>query len=499
MGGYEIEKQDYEGSKNKWEKRKYFLRQMMISSGGWTCYFIMGMTFGSSTVFIPQIRKEANSFDAISESTASWIPAIMVYSGLPWTFILPVFMKYIGRKYTFMFVCVSNLVSYVVFYLSVTVNQIIISQVINGINTGSHFTVSVMIITEYTSPKHRGFFLTVKSATLFWGIFMSNAIGTFFHWRNIGLVGIICSAYGLLIAIVLPESPFWLATKQRFDKCADTHRWMMGFSKQSESDLEKLINYQKNLNLEAQSKSFDLKGYITGYLKVVSSRQFYKPLVLCLLVHSLYIFSGKVVFSVYAIDIISKITAGHHISPYTAMLVLDGVTVFCMYIGCLVAKVLPRKKLLIGSSLVGIGFLLSISLYVFLIKLSLVVENNYFAIFLLIGYSMGLCFGPVILTQTITGELVSIEARGLSSCCMDLSSKVLLGTLVKMSPFLFKTWGTHGAFLFFGLSTSLFLFLIYKFLPETKDMTLQEIAEWMKGTKKSRALQEEVTFLPEKQ
>ena len=324
---------------------------------------------------------------------------------------------------------------------------------------------------------------------------MSNAIGTFFHWRNIGIAGIVCSAYGLLIAIILPESPFWLATKQRYEKCSFTHRWMMGQGKQAEGDLEKLINYQKNLNLETKSKNFELKSFIAGYFSIISSRQFYKPLLLCLIVHSLYIFSGKVVFSVYAIDIISKITAGHHISPYTAMLVLDGVTVLCMYVGCLVAKVLPRKKLLIGSSLVGIFFLLSISLYAYLIKLSLVVENNYFAIFLLIGYSIGLCFGPVILTQTISGELVSIEARGLSSCCMDLSSKVLLGTLVKMSPFLFKSWGTHGAFLFFGLSTSFFSVLIYVFLPETKDMTLQEIAEWMKGNKKSFVQQEEVNFL----
>ncbi|KAJ8713160.1 hypothetical protein PYW08_008464 [Mythimna loreyi] len=126
MEDYELEKRAER--KNKWEKRIFFFRQMMISSGGWTCYFIMGMSFGASTVFIPQIRKEANSFDAVSESTASWIPAIMVYSGLPWTFILPIFMKYIGRKYTFMFVTISNLISFLVFYLSVTVNQIIISQ-----------------------------------------------------------------------------------------------------------------------------------------------------------------------------------------------------------------------------------------------------------------------------------------------------------------------------------------------------------------------------------
>lgn len=368
-------------------------------------------------------------------------------------------------------------------------------MVMNGINMGSHFTVSVMIITECTSPKHRGFFLTVKSASLFWGVLMSNAIGTFFHWKNIGIAGIICSSYGLLIAFIMPESPFWLATKHRFEKCSSSHRWLLGEDKQSEADLEKLINIQKNHNLDSNPNSFELKGFLTNYINVISTKQFYKPFILCLLIQSLYVFSGKVVFSVYAIDIISKITAGHKISAYTAMLILDGVTVICMYIGCLGAKILPRRKLLIASSLTGIVFLLTIAVYTYLIKSSAVEENNYLAIFLLIGYSMAISVGPVILTQTISGELVSIESRGLSSCCIDLCLKILLGTLVKISPYIFKSLDTHGAFLFYGVSTSILLFLIYKFLPETKDKSLQEIAEWMKGTEKRPVSQEEAKFL----
>ena len=352
-----------------------------------------------------------------------------------------------------------------------------------------------MIITEYTSSKHRGFFLTIKSATLFWGIFMSNAIGTFFHWRNIGIAGIILSVYSLFVAFILPESPFWLASKQRFEKCSVSHRWLLGEEKQSEMDLEKLINFQKNLSLDSKTKDFTVKGFATKYYNVLSSKQFYKPLLLSLLIQSLYVFSGKVVFSVYAIDIIGKITAGHKMSAYTAMLILDGVTVFCMYIGCIFVKLLPRRKLLIGSSLLGILFLLSISTYAFMIKLSILEENNYLAMFLLVGYSIGVCCGPVILTQTISGELVSIESRGLSSCCIDLCLKLLLGTLMKISPYIFKSWGTHGAFLFYGISTSTFLFLIYKFMPETKDKSLQEIAEWMRGSEKSPVLQEEVNFL----
>lgn len=270
----------------------------------------------------------------------------------------------------------------------------------------------------------------------------------------------------------------------------------MGEEKKSEADLEKLINYQKKLNLDSKPKKFKVKGFVTKYSNVIFSKQFYKPFLLSLLVQSLYVFSGKLILSVYAIDIIGKITAGHKMSAYTAMLLLDGVTVFCMYIGCIFVKILPRRSLIIGSSLIAVVFLFSISMYAFLMKLSVFKENSYLAIFLLTGYSIGVCCGPVILTQTISGELVSLECRGLSSCLIDLCLKILLGTLVKVSPYIFKIWGTHGAFLFYGVSASIFLFLIYKFLPETKDKSLQEIAEWMKGSDKKPSLQEEVNFLP---
>lgn len=406
-------------------------------------------------------------------------------------------MKYLGRKYSFGFVCLSNVVTFILFYFSTSVNHIIISELINGINTGSHFTVSVMIITEYASPKNRGFFLTMKSATLFWGILLSNAVGTFFHWRNIGLVGLVVSIYSLLIAFIMPESPFWLASKQRYEQCAISHRFILGKDKEAEIALEKLINYQMAVHSNTKPKDFKLKAFLAYYLNVVSSKPFYKPYILSFCVQCLYVFSGKVVFSVYAIDIISKITAGHKMSPYTAMLILDAVSVLCMYIGCGIVKLVTRRKLLISTCMAGISFLLSMSVYAFLIKLKVMEENNYLALTMLIGYSISICLGPVILTQTIVGELVPIENRGLASCCIDVSTKTLLGTVVKISPFIFRVAGTHGAFLFYGAFTSIFLSLLYKFLPETKDKTLQEIAETMVGKKQDTVSYEAALFIPD--
>lgn len=55
-----------------------------------------------------------------------------------------------------------------------------------------------------------------------------------------------------------------------------------------------------------------------------------------------------------------------------------------------------------------------------------------------------------------------------------------MATILKISPYIFKMFGLHGAFLFYGMSASLFAILLYKYLPESKDKTLQEIEHYFK-------------------
>ena len=123
--------------------------------------------------------------------------AIFSYSGLPWVFILPVLAAFVGRKITHSVVCVSTLIGLIIFYKSNDFYMVIISEIFQGVVTASYLTVAIVIITEYTSAKHRGLFLTIKSATFFWGILASNLIGTFFNWRKIALCGFVCSVYNL--------------------------------------------------------------------------------------------------------------------------------------------------------------------------------------------------------------------------------------------------------------------------------------------------------------
>lgn len=466
------------GTQKSW---KPFYRQLLVCTSIWTAYFIYGLIVGAPTVFIPQIRDEANSTEIITDEMASWLSSVFNFSGFPWVIVLSICTKYLGRKLPFIIAAIDTLLAFTVFFFSTSVMQILISEVMQGLFSASLILLSVMVLTEYTSPRYRGVFLTLKLATMYWGVWVSNAIGTFFHWRKVGLLGIICSGYILLTLFVWPESPYWLASKGRYKECARAHRWLKGCDEESEKELDNLIKTQKEY-LRNNSTPLTTCERIKDTISFIKSKEFYKPTVLALLTACLAIASGKLIYTVYALDIIKKITKEKR-TAYLGMLILDGVTVLSMYFGCAISNYFKRKSFLLVTSSIGILFLFALSLYLYLIKFSIINENKYASIILLTAFSLAISSGPLIMSTSIYGELIPLRSRNLSVCIIAIAGKLLLGTFLKIAPSLFKVFELQGAFLFFGILSLVITVLLYKYLPETKDKTLQEIADAIKGTK----------------
>ncbi|VVC91956.1 unnamed protein product [Leptidea sinapis] len=233
-----------------------------------------------------------------------------------------------------------------ILFYSTTITEIIICQVIIGVLPGAIVTVSIMIYTEYTSPKYRGVFLTVKAATFFWGIWVANVIGAFFYWKNIAIVMFVCCALSSTI-FFWPESPMWLASKGRFDECALVHRWLNGHDPGSEKELSSLIKLHK-AKLSNVNEKKSIKNEFRKYMEAIKMKTFYKPILLSVLTGLLYICSGKLACSAYAITIIKKITTSEE-AAYNGMLILDGFTILGIGLSTsvviiLVYKYLPETK-----------------------------------------------------------------------------------------------------------------------------------------------------------
>ncbi|XP_026731824.1 facilitated trehalose transporter Tret1-2 homolog [Trichoplusia ni] len=461
--------------------RKYFFRQFYVCTVCTSIYFVLGLCFGAPTVFIPQLRKEANLTEPLTDDMASWLSSVLGYSSMPWVIILPILTQYIGRKIPFLIVTVLTIVSFIVFYCSTTAMHLLISEILQGVTLASNMTVLIVIITEYSSPRYRGVFMMIESSIFFWGVWIANVTGTFSHWRNIAIIAFVCCLYAMT-AVIMPESPSWLAINGRFDECAVAHHWLKGFDKESEAELENLIKSQKEYLRQCAERESSTSWYKLRIVKeTVTAKGFYQPLLLSMGVMSLYHFSGKLVCSMYAVDLIKQITSSES-AAYIGMLILDAVTILGMQIGCVLSKILNRRTLLLSSSVLGIIFLFVISLYLYLINLQLISESKIISIVLLTSFSVAITCGPMIMPSTIFGEIIFLRYKSCSLLILTLFSELLMATVLKLAPHLFKALSLHGAFLFYGISASIFAFLLYKYLPETKDKTLQQIENYFKET-----------------
>lgn len=404
----------------------------------------------------------------------------MGFAGLPWIIILAILTYMIGRKLSCLMISVASLAGFIIFYCSASVTHLLICQIVQGPLAASQTITSYFITSEYISPRFRGVFFTVQVASLFWGIWVANAIGTFMHWKFIGLVGIMCSLYSTTNAMICPESPYWLSIRGRLGECAKCHRWLKGSDKDSEKELIDLMELQNNTGSKSLLPS--LKEHMKDFCRTMYLPEIYKSLGFCFLVMSTYHFCGKIVCTMYSIDIVKKITGSMH-AAYVGMLLMDGVSVIGMYCGCFLPKYLKRRTWCISAFSIAATITLIISLYLYLIELNVINENIYVTITLLMCFSLAVSIGPLSISAVLLGEFLPLKSRSAYICILSFYAKLILSIMLKTTPYIFKRLNIHGTFLMFGIFSSIGLFLFYKYLPETKDKTLIEISEILKGPK----------------
>lgn len=395
------------------------------------------------------------------------IPASGICGGL----VLIAVAHHIGRKKPMIFIGINAFGGFTILFFSRNVQHLIYCQILEGVTQAASMTLSVMAILEYTVPKYRGLFMGIKMATTIWGLWVANAVGTFTSYRYVGLLGMICAGYASLAACFIPESPYWLACQKKYDECATAFRFMRGADDGVENELNLLLNTQKEINDTDKKQSF--KMFVKNVVEVLKKPEIYKPMLLVALVFMANQFSGKTLCNAYAVQMLSKITKTEN-AAYTAMLILDGFSVISLYTGCVLVKFFKRRMLLIGGSSMCAVFLVSLSLYLYLVKLNTIVENDYVIVALLIGYTISACIGPIILTNVLIGELIPEKHRTISITLLNIIIKLNLVLSLKTGIYIFSYFRVHGAFLFFSIGLILCLFLVYLYIPETKDRTAEE-------------------------
>lgn len=342
-----------------------------------------------------------------------------------------------------------------------------------------------ILIGEYTSPVNRGAFLTTISLSVATGVLFAHSVGSFLMWQYTA-IAILCIVFiDLIIVLYSPESPSWLADQGRYEDCRKVFRWLRGDVE--DDDLERMI--EASVIVKEAKKEVDIsesfirksKRNIAYFNMTITKREFYKPIFIMVHLYTLGQWAGANILATYTGDVFHNVI-GKDVNLALLIITLDIQRIISNSCAVVVIKKIKRRTMLFLTVGINITAMIFTAAYTyFKAHGKLPFDHPFIGIFLIHLHMFTIATGTVPLPFIIAGELFPLEYRSLAG---GLSVLFLSGNLfitVKTFPVLITSIGLYGSYCLYAVVVAYCLLVLYFFLPETKDRTLQDIEDEFRG------------------
>jgi sugar porter (SP) family MFS transporter len=347
------------------------------------------------------------------------------------------------------------------------VQGFIILRFLGGLAVGASSVVAPMYISEISPAAIRGRMTALFQFNVIFGILIAYISNYFLRnmgehsWRwMLGIGGIPALAYFFLLFLV-PESPRFLIRNNRIDE--------------AKTVLNKIET--KNIDTEIE----DIRLSMQQKRESLFSSKYFKPLSIAFLVAMFNQFSGINAILYYAPRIF-ELTG---LSSKDSMLqpVLIGVTngIFTI-LGLIIIDKVGRKKLLITGS-IGMAVCLGLVARAFYAQSF----HGFELLLLLVGYIMFFAFSTGAVIWVLISEVFPNSVRGQGQSFGSFTHWFFAAVITFLFPMIAgqNERGTGHAFLFFSSAMLIQAIVVWKYFPETKGKTLEELGIELSNDKRS--------------
>lgn len=377
-----------------------------------------------------------------------------------------------GRKFMMILASVIFALSAFATGAASTLELFILFRIISGIGIGIASNISPMYLSEVSPPAVRGKFVAIYQLAIVLGILSAQIVNwqiaepvvpgeDILHswngqlgWRWMFWAPAFPAILYLVLAFVIPESPRWLISKEKYQKATDTFSRIAG-----KETAVMLVDEVRNAAQEAVNK--------VKFTQLFKGKSF-KIVLIGIVIAILQQWCGiNVVFN-YAQEIFTA--AGYSVSDMLFNIVVTGVVnVIFTFVGMYTVDRLGRRSLMllgtIGLSLIyivlGAGYYFRIEGIIMLFLVVLAIAC----------YAMTLAPVTWIVISEIFPTRIRAKGMAISTFALWSASFVLTYTF----PLLNSSFGSYGTFWLYGFICILGFLFIKKNLPETKGKTLEEI------------------------
>ncbi|KOB74230.1 Sugar transporter [Operophtera brumata] len=394
-------------------------------------------------------------------------------------------MQWRGRKIAFIAACLVTVLGWITAYTAESAAALLVAESFHGLGTNSVIVTSYLIICEMISPEYRHAYMQMYAVLQTFAMAMNGLMTQYVNWRTISVIMCAPMLIAIPIAFMWPESPYWLAINGEFDKCEETFSWLGGEADISKNELKGHLNSQKGNIYKEQSKMSCKR-----ILSTITRRDFYLPSLHMFLLQYLFYWSGSYVILIYSVELIQRSTQNKN-AAFFGGFITNLSLCFGIVTGIVLNRLFNKKTILLWFTSIGVVSMLCASLVTFLQSVDVLPKSSSLCLYCLILFMIA--NGVIVpIAFNIAIEIMPLKHRSIGGALIVACSCVLHYTSLKISPYLFlyiDLWATFICYTLNSLCCGLF---IWKFVPETKNKSLQEIEDfYMYGGYKRRHVMDE--------
>ena len=425
---------------------------------GWSVILSLGgFLFGFDTAVISGVEKSIQQLFNLSPFLHGFTISSALIGTVAGSLLAGMPADRFGRKPVLFIIALLFAVSAIGSAITSSWSLFVFFRLIGGIGVGASSVVAPMYISEISPANLRGRMTALFQFNVIFGILMAYVSNYFLSssgedsWRwMLGVMLIPSVAYFILLFMV-PESPRFLVKEGKIAEAKQV--------------LEKIEA------IDIDSEISDIKASMVQTKEYLFSGRYFYPISIAFLVAMFNQFSGINAILYYA----PRIFELSGLSAADSMLqpVMIGITngVFTI-LGLVIIDKVGRKKLLIYGSL-GMGVCLGLIARAFYGQ----GFSGYELLILLMAYIMFFAFSTGAVIWVLISEVFPNSIRGQGQSLGSFTHWFFAAVIAFLFPAISGNYelGSGHAFLFFSLAMFTQALVVWKYFPETKGKTLEEL------------------------
>ncbi|MCY4216474.1 MAG: sugar porter family MFS transporter [Flavobacteriaceae bacterium] len=444
---------------------------------------IGGFLFGYDTAVISGTISDVTEQFGLNSLAQGWYVGCALIGSIIGVSIAGYLSDHIGRKKVMLISALLFSVSALGCALSSSFDILVFYRIIGGMGIGMVSIVSPIYISEVAFENIRGGLVALYQLAITIGflgaylmnfqllnyshsdvIFSSPQLQLIFQdevWRAMLGMELLPAFLFLMTILFIPESPRWLVIKNKSNRAEKVFSKIYNSIEIGKQKVKAVLN-------------FDQKSS-TSSMKLLLNPKVLKPIVLGVCIAILGQFMGVNVVLYYGPSIFEQAgLSGGDALYYQVWVGL--VNVLTTVLALLIIDRLGRKKLVyFGVS----GMIVSLLLISFYFRFSEAIGvGSIFLLVLFLFYVFSTAISISAVIFVLLSEMYPNLIRGIAMSIAGFSLWVGTYLVGQLTPWLLENIGPSGAFLLFALMCLPYLFIMWKYIPETAGKTLEEIEDF---------------------